>query len=144
MPYATAEDMQYALGAKVLRVIGDFSGDLQADDPNINRAIAEASSLADSYIDGPLPDGTDVPAALRRAVVDIAAYYLRAGRDRQTESSQAAYDAAIEWLKTIASGKATILPDAGDPSSPVGLDPGDAESEGLERVWSRASARGVF
>lgn len=142
MPYATVEDMRFALGERVLRVIGDFTGDLQHDQPNIDRAIEEASALADTYVDGPLTG--PVSAALRRAVVDVAAFYLRSGKDMQTESSQAAYDAAIAWFKAIAAGKASISPEPPIDTSPVTLDPGDAETEGLGRVWSRQSARGVF
>jgi phage gp36-like protein len=141
VPYATVEDMQLALGEKVLRVIGDFTGDLAVDQPNIERALEEATALADSYIDGPITGAAS--AALRRAVIDIAAFHLRSGRDKQTESSRAAYNAAVEWLKAISAGKASL--GGAEPETPaVSLDPGDAETEGLERIWSRESSRGVF
>lgn len=141
MAYATVQDMQLAFGERILRVIGDFTGDLAADAPNIERALEEASALADTYVDGPVTG--PVSPALRRAVVDIAAFYLRSGKGQQTESSTAAYDAAIEWLRALAAGKASLGgTETESPSAP--LYAGDAEAEGLERVWSRKSARGVF
>lgn len=139
--YATIEDVQFALGADTLRAIADHNGDHVVDEGVVQRALEEASDFADTYLTGesvPVP----VPAALRRAVVDIAGNYLRTARDAGTEDSRLAYQSAVSWLKSISDGKATLTPEP--PGSPGAVDPGDPESMGIDRVWSRESARRVF
>lgn len=132
--YATTADVQAAIGADRLLDIADHNGDRVLDLDTVERALAEASSIADSYLDDEeVPD--PYPVALRRAVVDIAVQFLREPRDRSTDSSQRAHDSAIKWLERIAEGKATLTP---SPSSPlVDTDPGDPLIVSGDRVWSR-------
>lgn len=147
MAYATVDDMVLALGEAVVRAIGDFTGDIVADDPNILAALDEASSICDSFIGGHVTQ-LPVPASLRRATVNIAAYLMAQAKDMVTSARQEGYDDAISWLRAIASGEIDpgwvivyppVPPDEVTPQSA-----GDPEVSGLQRVWSRITARGVF
>jgi len=140
LPYATLEDMRFALGADTLRAIADHDGDHVIDEAVVQRALEEASAFADTYLSGEQPIPTPTPPALRRAVVDVAANFLRMARDAGTEDSRLAYANAVSWLKSVSDGKATLKPVTAEPA----VDPGDPESYGIERVWSRESARRVF
>lgn len=145
--YATNQDVEAAVGTNVLAVIADHDGDHAYDPDVLNAALFEASSLADTYLDAELPVPVPAPLALKRAVIDIAINYLREGRDLGTEGSRLAYTQAMKWLQAISDGKATLYPTDREPTpagDQVGYAPGDPETDGLERVWSRSSARRVF
>lgn len=148
MAYATVADMLLALGEAELRRVGDFTGDIVTDDPNCTAALDAASSLMDSYFGGTVTN-SPTPPVLVRCAVDIAAWMMCSEKNMITEDRQTAYDNWIEWLKGIAAGKLDpgwiILYPPTPPEPPLdAIDPGDPEVSGLQRVWSRQSARGVF
>ena len=134
------------MGAQVLAMVADHDGDHAYDPDVIAAALEDASSVADTYLDAELPVPEPVPLALKRAVIDIAINFLREGRDLGTEGSRLAYAQAMKWLQAIADGKATLRPTEREttPTGEVVSAVGEAETDGLERVWSRASARKVF
>lgn len=150
MRYASIDDMALAIGADTLRAIADHNGDRVADVDVIERALDEASALADTYIPRELSPHIDplaIPLALRRAVIDVAQQYMRQGRDMSTDDSRAAYAAAVRWLERIAAGTASLgvtVPPGQDDGSTVTYDPADPETEGQPRMWNRASASRVF
>lgn len=142
MRFAEIEHVQQVIGVDRLLDIADHDGDRVLDEAVVERALDDASSLASSYLDGevvPVPP----PFVLRRAVVDIAVQLMREPRDRSTDASQRAHDAAIKWLERIAEGKATLTP-----STPTATATGDAAGpvtlEADDREWTRAAALKVL
>jgi len=142
---ASIEDMRLAIGEDTLRAIADHDGDRQVDEDVVTRALDEASALALSYLPQELIPylPAEAPVALRRAVIDVAQGYLRQARDMSTDDSRAAQASAVRWLESIAKGVSQLGVVVPEPPSGGAL-PGDPETDGLERVWSRSSARGVF
>lgn len=125
MTYCTRSDLENRFGSDVL-------ADLEYGRPNaVAEAIADASSLIDSYIGAryslPL---TTVPATLVSAARDLVRYSLDvdptdAVKDRRSQ--------AVDYLKALASGKATLgIPQAQEPES---LDIAEIQSDGS--VFSR-------
>lgn len=136
MPYATAADIETRLGADAYLVLADRAGVGAANVDEVDAALVEASSVADSYLARwlPLPS---VPKAVARAVIDIAVHEL-AG-DRETENQRQRYEDAIAWLRDIAAGKASLgLPT----EAPAAV--GDVIVEAPPREMSRRSLRGVI
>ncbi len=139
MPYVTQLEVERAIGEKSLRVISDDDKDGVTDVDVVTGAIDEASSIADSYLADYLPIAAP-SGALKVAVTAIAVQNMRLSRDRTTEDSRRAYDAAIQWLRDIASGKAALGP---KPVEGV-LDPGSPELEAEDRIWDRCVASRVL
>lgn len=139
MAYATQSDVEKAIGADRLAEVSDYTSPSTTIDPDVvNRALGEASALADTYLTAFLPI-TTVPDVLRRAVVDIAVHRMRSGRDLSTEDSRRAYDEAIQWLRDVSCGKASL----GLPDSPeLALTAPEVVSQ--TRLWTRDIGRGVF
>lgn len=105
MAYATADDIETRLGSDDYLALTDRSGAGAADDDAVEDALEDASSLADSYIAASLPLDP-VPGSLRRAVIDIAIYYLAGSRETTTQRKR--YEDALAWLRDVASGDATL------------------------------------
>lgn len=137
--YVTKAEIERAIGEKTLRVIADDDKDGSADTDVVTGAILEASSIADSYLQDYLP--LEAPTdALKSAVIAIAVQKIRLPRDRTTEDSRRAYDAAIQWLRDVAGGKAAL-----GPKPPEGTYDSDApEVDAAERIWTRSSASRVL
>lgn len=89
----------------------DYDNLTGLNDANLTSAVMNADSLIDSYLGSitatPL---AIVPPAIQQASYDIAVFYLH-DRIQFNEIPQRVkdkYDAVINWLKDIASGKANI------------------------------------
>lgn len=146
MGYVSVEEVEASVGSDILNVIADNNRDHVYDPSVLQGALDAASSTADTYLDNELPVPEPTPLALKRAVRAIAFNDLREDRDMGTEGSRLAFSQAMKWLEKIADGKATLRPDKYEPAEgePGAAPVGDPEVDGLERVWSRASARRVF
>jgi phage gp36-like protein len=131
--------VEKAIGADKLAQISDYTVPATTIDPVVVvRALGEASALADTYLTAYLPI-TTVPDVLRRAVVDISIHRMRSGRDLSTEDSRRAYDEAIQWLRDVSMGKASL----GLPESPE-LSVTAPEFMVQPRLWTRDTGRRVF
>lgn len=135
--YATSAELQDYLGEdEFLRVADrDASGAVDAD--AVTLALEDASSLADSYIARWLPIDS-APPALRRHVMAIATYSL-AG-NTQTDDQRRRYEDAIQWLRDVASGKASL----GIPPSETTVSAGSVSYSTQTRVLTRSTMRGVL
>ena len=75
----------------------------------VERAIADASSMIDGYLARryalPL---TATPPALAKAAADIARYYLHGAAAGKDDAVSRAHEAALRWLRDIASGAVTL------------------------------------
>lgn len=137
--YATAAEMESALGLQTLTLIADDARSGSYDAVGVvTPALASASSFADGYLSAYLPI-TTIPDVLRDAVIMIAAQNIRLPRDKGTGDSEKAYKNAVDWLKKIAGGDAVLPGYSADT-----LDPGEPELYANDRAWTRTLSRGVF
>jgi phage gp36-like protein len=135
MAYATIADATSAVGADLLLTVADHNSDGTLETASVTTALADASSLADTYLTAHLPLST-VPAILTRHVVSIAVYLLAVPRNQSTEDIRRAYKDALDWLKDVAAGTASLGPD--DDSED---DPGSPLMEAADREWTRDTTR---
>lgn len=135
--YATATELRDYLGEDDYLRVADRDGTGDADTEAVTSALDEASSLADSYIARWLPIAS-VPPALRRHVMAIATYSL-AG-NIQTDDQRRRYEDAIQWLRDVASGKASL----GIPPSETTVSAGSVTYATETRVLTRSTLRGVL
>lgn len=108
MTYATTQDIADRYGQGVLDAI-DRDGNGQADMGALDKALADASALIDSYLSQrytlPLPA---VPEALKRACVDVALYQVVREGTQAADDYRLRYEDAIAWLRDLAAGKAAL------------------------------------
>jgi phage gp36-like protein len=105
--YSTTDDLQRSVGYDTYnRLTG-------SDDTIAEAAIKEADSLIDGYLANAsidVPITTDVPLVIRRYSADIAIFNLhtRVQFDEIPGFVKDRYDAAINYLKDIASGRVNL------------------------------------
>ena len=104
--YATRADIEAIYGAKHLETLVPVDVDM---DVAIARAIADAEALVDTYLGArytvPLPI---VPQVVRGFTIDMACWKLAPAHDRLTDEIARRAKCALDVLKDIAAGKATI------------------------------------
>lgn len=139
MVYATAKEMEDLLGERMFLEAADRDHDGSADLVAVESALRKASSLADSYLARWLPV-EEPPEALKDAVIRIAHYQLTG--ETGNEETRRRYDDAIQWLRDIASGKASL----GIPPRETPAWAGDAEMfvAGGACSASRRALRGIL
>jgi phage gp36-like protein len=115
--YATTTELTNYLGEDEYLRVADRDGSGVVDSDAVTLALSDASSIADSYLTRWLPI-TDIPSALRRAVMAIAVYSL-AG-NTQTDDQRRRYEDAIAWLRDVASARASLGIPPADVSSSAG------------------------
>lgn len=138
MSYATAADMIARFGpTELMRMTTPEGEDMQAvNTVAVERALAEASDLADSYLRGrytvPL---VAVPLTLQAHVQHLARYSLALGENREpTEQMKMARADAVAWLKGVADNTVTLEGIA--PASPT---QSGAMTSDRERPFNAAS-----
>ncbi|MCR9218931.1 MAG: DUF1320 domain-containing protein [Alphaproteobacteria bacterium] len=137
MSYATQQDLIDRFGEEELLALADRDGDGAIDAAVVDRALADAAGLIDSYIGARYRLPVDpVPAQLVAAAAAIARWHLYA--DAPHERVSEAYRATLAWLKDVAAGRADL--DA------AGVEPAADESgapvfDGAPRVFSADSLR---
>lgn len=107
--YAAAEDISDLYGTEELIRASDLDRDGSADTATVDRAIADASATIDVYVGKKyaLPLSVTTPV-LKRLCVDIALYRMVLTAGVWTEEHRVRYDDALQMLKDIAEGKATL------------------------------------
>ena len=110
MAYAEVSDITDRYDDDFLYVIADDDNDDALDIDKIESALADASSLIDSYLSKrySLPLNS-TPDLLKRHCINIAIYSLGEDVASATEQSRQRYEDSIGWLKLFAEGK-TDLP----------------------------------
>lgn len=113
MPYATLADLVESFGEpEIIRLTagdGELDGPVVA--PKVDRALADATDLIDSYLRRryatPLID--PVPPAIRRACCVLARFDLAHGDQREpTEQMRLARKETLDWLKLLADGSVEL------------------------------------
>lgn len=121
MNYATQQDIIDRYGENLLWTIAtlpaDEVNDERLDDVGIEKALSDASSECDVYLNAryemPLPT---TPPVLLGCCVDIAVYNLATG-PAQSDDITKRYDRAVKLLERIAKGTADLgLPKAQKPA----------------------------
>lgn len=108
MAYATTQDMLDRFGDTELIALTDRTDSGVVDNAVLSKAVADAEAEINAYIGGryTVPLADPVPALITKLTTTIARYHLY--EDRVTERVQAAYDSAIELLKLIGKGDASL------------------------------------
>ena len=123
MTYATPQDLIDRFGEAEMLAIADRDGDDAVDTAVVETALADAGDLIDSYIGRryALPLSA-TPGQLVSAACDIARWKLYT--DAPHERVEAAYKAAVAWLKDVGAGRADldaegVAPTADSAGAPV-------------------------
>lgn len=104
--YATEADIVSTYGQRQLELVAQT-----ASPGGINRALIDASALADSYISRRYSVPLAVPPPyLKGVVIDIALYKLAMSGMARTEEHRVRYEDAIGFLKDVAAGRADLGP----------------------------------
>ena len=146
MAYAAASDISDLYGDDTLNRLADRDGDGLADAPKVARALDDAAALIDGYISLrvtlPLPS---VPAVLKNLSIDIAMYRLATDAGLLSEDARKRYEDAIQFLRDVAAGRASIpLPaQPGATPSAETASPQTVILDGPQRLFSRTSLRGL-
>lgn len=138
MPYASVADMTARFGAtELIRMTTPEGQDMAAiDAAAVERAIAEADDLADSYLRKryavPL---ASPPLALTGAVCALARHSLAQGENREpTEQMRQARTDALAWLRMVADGTVTL-----DGLAPASTTQSGAQAADRSRAFSAES-----
>lgn len=137
MTYATQTNLTDRYGSDVLLELADRDGDAAIDSAVVDRALADADALIDSYIGRKyvLPLAS-TPPVLTTYAAQIAFYYLH--RDRPTDEARADYKDALAWLADVGAGRAELDVAGSEPDTASdGL-----ETSGPDRVFSRTMMEG--
>ncbi len=139
MAYATKADIEAAYGPDLLPRICDYDGDTLPDDSVVTQNLAVADGVINSYlaVRYTIPLATPLPAILVKWAVDLTVYFIANTADRLTQEMRIRYEDAIQHLKDIAAGKATL--GYVDPDPTDGTDTPDAAAAG--RAYSFRSTR---
>ena len=141
MAYATQQDMVDRFGADELIELTDRTNTpVSTIDPvPVDRALSDATALIDSYLGKlyrlPL---SSVPAALPKAVCDVARYYLHGKAAPKDGPVERAYNEAVNWLKDVSKGLVGL--DA-EGVAPVQAGGGSVKASAPGRVFTRESMR---
>lgn len=105
-------------------------------DEILDAAIINAIGVVDAYVSDRYKTPLNpVPEMIKDCVATIAYYKLC--RDRYTEETRQAYDDALKFLKDIAWGKAHLVSEGNESSSPSA----EAVVEAPDRIFSRDSLK---
>jgi len=131
MAYCTQADVATRIGDDRLVSLADHDDDGAADTDVVQGAIGSAEALMDSFLglryEVPLDP---VPQAATTCAVNLTVYFLQLGRDSVTEDVREQYRADLEWLRTVAAGRARLNAEESDSAAGVHYD-------GPERAFGR-------
>ncbi|MFO7956493.1 MAG: DUF1320 domain-containing protein [Candidatus Brocadiia bacterium] len=135
MTYCTQEDIETRIGPDDLVALADHDGDGTADTAVVEQAILGAEAVIDTHLGvrfavPVLTAEGEPPDALRARAVNLAVYFLQLGRDSLTDDLRAQHEADLEWLREVATGRASL-----------GIEPEPAESAGAPGVRTETDPR---
>lgn len=144
MAYCTQADVEIACGGPELLVqAADLDGDGYADTAVIDRAIARADSLMNTYLAKKFTvPVTTTGTELRNRSAEIAAYFLRKWRGTLTQDLSDAHEADKQWLVDVAEGRAVIDQDPMPTKHSMVIDQSSARPASLD--VSRRKLRGFW
>lgn len=138
--YATEQDIIDRHGAEALTIAADRDNDGVSDPGVVDKALADATYLMDSYIgkkyDLPLPAPT--PEVLKQVCVDVAWYKLSSTPGNVTEEIERRNKDSVRWLENLAKGLVTLGVDQSPPSAGGGV-----QVSNNPRVFTRDKLKGI-
>lgn len=109
MAYATQANLIDRYGEDAILVLADRNLDAIIDADIVQQALDDATAEIDAYVAAkytlPLPT---VPDVLVRLCGDIAMYRLAAEADQATDERRKRYEDAIDFLKSVSKGVASL------------------------------------
>lgn len=143
MIYATTAQLESYLGTEAYERLCDRDDSGAVDTADVEDALANASSLADSYIAKWIPSliaAAATPSALTQHVLYIAVYLL-AG-DNSTDEQRKRYEDALKWLRDVQRGDASLgIPPVDETGETESLAP---RIVAQTRVMTRQTLRGIL
>lgn len=135
MAYSTQSDLEKQLPKELLVQLTDDDGDGVIDSGIVPDAIQKADDEINAYAATRYTvPFAPVPPLVRALSVDLAIWGLYARRGRENETVTKRYDRAVQLLRDLAAGKASL-----------GETPGPAESEtGLPESTTTVSDERIF
>ncbi|GMT42823.1 MAG: hypothetical protein IEMM0002_1234 [bacterium] len=137
MAYSTTQDVKDRISEDTLVQLTDTTNSGQVDDTLVQSAIADADSLIDSLISPvyqvPL---SSVPRIIKERSAIIAIFKLHLFRSVNPGVWKDAYLGALEFLQSVAAGKATLEGSAPEPPATSDLS-SNVDFESSDRKFSR-------
>jgi phage gp36-like protein len=137
MAYSTTQDLLNRINEETLLQLADTDDDGVADEAIVQSAIADADSLINSMISPvyqvPL---TSVPRVIRELSAAMAIYRLHLFRSADPGVWKDEYALALEFLQSVAAGKAALEGLVPEPPASADLS-GTADFKAKERGFSR-------
>jgi len=138
MAYCAQVDILEQISKVELIQLSDDANAGVVDESVVTRGIADADAEIDGYCGNRYSvPFIPVPELVRKLSVDIAVYNLYSRRQGAPEGRKERYDAAVQFLRYVADGKA-VLPDDAVPESVFDR----VSLSGPARVFSRETLRG--
>ena len=108
MAYAVKADLLNRMPLEELIELTDDAGTGSEDDAKITAALAAASAEIDSYARGThgLPLGAS--EKVKSLTLDLAIFELEKRKRAVRDNTQAAYDAAVRFLRDVSAGKVSL------------------------------------
>lgn len=134
MGYATAQDVEDALGLREVIALTDRDNVGAVDSTVLARALADADAEIDSYLAGryTLPLVGAYPVLTRHAC-NMARYYLSGADVTEVEVVRTRYKDAIRYLESIRDGKTRLAADIAGNAAP---EPARIAVTGSDRVFT--------
>lgn len=112
MAYATLDQLVSLFGAEEIRALSDRQGTGALDEQVVREALERASSEVDSYLadrySTPLSAEAPIPAVVASITGDIARYRMTGGDIRDSDPIRDRYVRALNWLRDVSDGKASV------------------------------------
>ena len=142
MAYCVLDDLKKQVPETVLIQLTDDADLGEIDTDITDQAIADADARIDSYCGKrysvPFPT---VPDILKKTSVDIAIYNLYSRRKGAPDHIEKRHDAAMQFLRDVSAGKASLGED--DPAgSPSQAEAPEMSSSNPARVFTRDTMKG--
>lgn len=108
MSYATVADMVLRFGESVMVQLTDLARSGQVDHAAAQMALDDAAAEIDGYLNRYTRPFATVPRILTVYCCDMARYRLATGMRQLTDDVQSRYDAAVGYLRLVATGRASL------------------------------------
>ena len=147
MPYCTSDDVEIeAGGPDGLVQLADHDGDQAADTAVVERAIARADQLIDSYLakqfSVPVTEPASALATLVTVSAEIAVYFMKRWRRCITDEDTKMHETRLKWLGEVRDGITLLGSDPVPPKAAIRLDASVPRAEIYD--VSRAKLRGFW
>ena len=142
MAYCVLDDLKKQVPETVLIQLTDDADTGSIDTDHTDQAIADADAKIDSYCGKRYSvPFSPVPDILKKTSVDIAIYNLYSRRKGAPDHIEKRFNAAIQFLRDVSKGQATLGEDDPDGNPPDSEAP-EMSSSNPDRVFTRDTLTG--